>query len=226
LGHGADLHGIEHDGLRFEVLVGQLETGIPQRELARAELLRLVEREDPLLAGLLSRRESLHGEVFVDRHVRVLARVDDLHRVGAVLVREEVPDPFFLEEPAHEVEIRFAVLDTVVPALERPLDLQGELDAVLAEDLLDDVGDGHVLEHAALGLPREEPELGNDLEQDVAEILVTAELRNAADDAVEPAFLLLDELDLHADALAEELVERHGPVAHGDGRRDLEPEKP
>ena len=88
-------------------------------------------------------------------------RVGDDHLVAAVGMGEEVIDPLFLHEPAGEVEVGLAVLDAVVAWFVGPLELV--VDAQASEDLLEDVGNGDLLEDPALGLPGQQPELGDDL---------------------------------------------------------------
>ena len=104
----------------------------------------------------LSRWRSSH------RHVGVAhGRIGDDHLVAVVGVREEVIDAFFLHEPAGEVEVGLAVLNAVVTWFVGPQELV--VDAQAGEDLLEDVGNGDLLEDPALGLAGQQPELGDDL---------------------------------------------------------------
>src|SRR5580658_1585073 len=87
--------------------------------------------------------------------------IDQHQRVIAGFVLEIIINALMLHEPADEVERRLAILDAILPRLiasgERVLDgIAAE--AVIAEDLLDDVGRGHLLEDAAIRRPRQHPE--------------------------------------------------------------------
>src|SRR5690348_11204658 len=79
--------------------------------------------------------------------------------VGGVI--EIIVDALMLHEAADEVERRLAILDAVLPRLvaaaQRVLDEGLAAEAVIAEDLLDDLGRGHLLEDAAIGGPRQHP---------------------------------------------------------------------
>ena len=123
VGDRAGLNAVERrlDGL--EVLPRQLEALVPERELARADLLALLPGRDAILLAeppvdLLVDDRGRAGHVGV-----ALGRVGDDHLVAAVGVGEEVVDPLFLHEPAGEVEVGLAVLDAVVARLVGPLEL-------------------------------------------------------------------------------------------------------
>ena len=132
-----------------------------------------------------------------------------------ILVLEEVVDALVLEQAADEVEVGLPVLDAVGPipvAAGEPLVEVGE--AVLAEDLLDDIRDLLVLIGAAVGGARQEPEPGDQggpvhgigpIESDVGE---------AADVAVEESALPVGQLQRHGCRCAQQLVSRDiDPVA-------------
>src|SRR4030095_4637820 len=99
-------------------------------------------------------------------------------RVLAVLVIEEVGDALFLEQPGDEVVVGLAILDAVLARLVGAGELEPEVrESVLAEELLDDVGDRLLLEDAAVGGAREEPEPGDDLRAIVGMVAHRAGLR-------------------------------------------------
>ena len=73
-------------------------------------------------------------------------------------VLEVVVNPLLFHEPADEVEIRLAVLHAVSPGPVGSIEGFFEIrEAVIAEDLLDDVGDFLLLKDPAIGGPRQEP---------------------------------------------------------------------
>jgi hypothetical protein len=76
-----------------------------------------------------------------------------------LFVFEEIVDPFEFHEPADKIQIRFAVLDTVVPlsvgAIETVIKI-GE--AMVAKQLLDDIGNRHLLKDSAISGQAEKPE--------------------------------------------------------------------
>src|SRR3954451_5315794 len=74
---------------------------------------------------------------------------------------EEVVDSLFLHEPAGEVEVGLSVLDAVIAWFVGPLKLEGHAQA--SEDLLENVGNGDLLEDSTLGLSSQQPELRDDL---------------------------------------------------------------
>ena len=155
------LHRVERrlDGL--EVLPRQLEALVPERVLAGSDFLALLPAIDAILLSEPS-FDHLVDDRRRARHVGVAhGRVGDDHLVAAVGVGEEVVDPFFLHEPAGEVEVGLAVLNAVVAWFVGPLELVVDVEA--GEDLLEDVGHGDLLEDPALGLPGQQPELGDDL---------------------------------------------------------------
>ena len=79
-------------------------------------------------------------------------RIGQHQLVLVAFVFEVIVDALLLHEPADEVEIRFAVLDTVEPfsigAAERFFEVRK---TVVPEHLLDDVGNRHLLKDPAVG---------------------------------------------------------------------------
>lgn len=79
-------------------------------------------------------------------HVRppVVGQLED---VSAVLVGKEVVHALLLHQPAHEIEIGFAVLDAVFPGAIAAAQaaIIEVVETVIAEDLRNDVRDGHAL---------------------------------------------------------------------------------
>src|SRR5215203_5110966 len=90
-------------------------------------------------------------------------RIDEQELVPVLGVLEIPVDPLVLEQPRDEVEVAFAVLHAIDPLAIRPKGLELELrDAVILEHRLDDVWHRLVLEDAAVGGSRQEPEPGID----------------------------------------------------------------
>ena len=79
--------------------------------------------------------------------------------VDAVLVLEEIENAFFFQQSRNEIEIGFAILHAVLALQEISVELKlVVLEMHLVEDLLDDIRDLLLLEDAAVGGAREEPQ--------------------------------------------------------------------
>ena len=127
--------------------------------------------------------------------------------VLVLLVLEEVQDSILFHEPGDEVEIRFAILDAIVPRLETPLEHELEIaEPEVSEDLRNDVGDGHPLEDAAIRGARQEPEPGHHFGPIIGEALITAALGEAADEAVDIAIAAVGQSDRQRHLLADDVV--------------------
>ena len=97
-----------------EVFARQFEAMVPNRILGGAHLLALLPIPDshvlPHAAEyFLVIDRGLPGNGWM--HV---PRVGDNHSMPAMGVHEIVVDSLFLHQPAHEIEVRFAVLDTII----------------------------------------------------------------------------------------------------------------
>ncbi len=151
----------------------------------------------------------------------VVAVADD-QGVGAVGVGEVPEQPVLLHQPAGEVEVGLVVLDHVFPfgriALQLPL-IGGE--ASVAEQDLEDVLGGLVLEHPAIPGVGEEPEPRHDL-GNVLRILAAGRLARpeAHHVAVDVARRTLLRRDRARHRLAEDVVRRDRRIV----RRQIEAE--
>ena len=94
-----------------------------------------------------------------------------------------------------------------------------KVDVEAVEHLLEDVRDGQVLEDAALRLLGQQPELRHDLGAVLEKLVIgiLAQLNHVplgqpVDDAVEESFGLVRQVEFDRDGVAEEAVERHGPL--------------
>ena len=157
------LHRVERRLDRLQVLPGQLEALIPESVLAGSDLLALRPATDAILLSEPSFDHLVDGRRRA-RHVRVAhGGVGDDHLVAAIGVGEVVVNPFFLHDPAGEVEVGLTVLNAVVAWFVGPLELV--FDARAGEHLLEDVGHCDLLEDPALGLAGQKPELGDNLRE-------------------------------------------------------------
>src|SRR5262249_44480295 len=74
------------------------------------------------------------------------------------------PDPLFLHQPANEVVIGLAVLNTIFPRGIGPLEVESNtigLNSASREDLADDLGDAQSLKDTRAVSMREEPDARN-----------------------------------------------------------------
>ena len=132
--------------------------------------------------------------------------VDKQELVLAVAVLEVPVDPLVLEQPGDEVVVALAVLHTVHPLAVGAEGLELELgDAVVLEDLLDDLGNGLILEDPAVGGAGQEPEPGLHRRL-VGEVAAAMHARaEARDVAIEKALGVVALLHRHGHGLAEQV---------------------
>src|SRR5262249_30916184 len=134
---------------------------------------------------------------------------------------EVVVDPLLFHEPAHEVEVRLTVLHAVLALDVRAVEpVVEDRHRVVGEDLLDDVGDGLLLEDPTVAGAREEPEPRANGHPVFVVATDTVALGEAGDVAVEVAGPALLALELHRDLLAQEVARLD--VTAGRQRRQLE----
>src|SRR5262249_39094572 len=139
-----------------------------------------------------------------------------------VLVREEVGDALLLEEARNEVVVGLPVLNAVLARIVGARELEAEVrEAVLAEELLQDVGHRFLLEDAAVGGAGEEPEPGDDVRAVVRVIAHRPGLREAADEAVEKPGAA-SRIDGDGDVLPDDGVEVETLVATEHLRLEVE----
>ena len=141
-----------------------------------------------LLAKLAGRRTVDDLVVAGERLVSALG-VSENHLVLAVLVREVVVDALLLHQSTDKVEVRLAVLYAVFPrAMRTGEPILKIRETVVAEHLLDDVRDGHLLEHPAVARSRQQPQPGRLVLRQPA---AGADLGELADDSVEISWLVV-----------------------------------
>ena len=176
--------GQQTGGRGLEVVVGQRVFSAPQflLEVPGIDDVVLVKATGhQVVSGILLPGAFLMGAGGVSNH----------HGVLPFFMLEEVEDAVLLHEARDEVEVCFAVLNTVlhrrVAAVERELVV---LKASIAENLLDDVVDFLVMENLAVGVPRQHPYPRNYFHLVMGEAGIRATLAKVADHAIEVASLL------------------------------------
>jgi hypothetical protein len=205
--------------LGLEMLMRQLEAVVPERHLSRTQLLRLLPGRDAVLLPR-SFTDDFEDQAALAGEIRVApGGVRDDHLVAPGAVLEEVVDPLLLHQAAREGEVGLAVLGAIVTGLKYPLQLVFHVE--VGEHLLEDVGNGDVLEDPALRLLRKEPELRREIQRVGREDRVARALRHADADPVEVLPGVAGERDLGRDLLAQERIERDLAGVLGDA---LEPE--
>src|SRR5579862_2541610 len=102
------------------------------------------------------------------------------------MLLEKVIDTFFFHQSGNKVEISLPVLHTVVALAEGAVEPEFEVaKAELCENRLNNVGDGLLLEDAAVRLARQEPQPGNHFGSIISKAPIRAALGEPADEAVE-----------------------------------------
>jgi hypothetical protein len=117
---------------------------------------------------------------------------------------EVVKDPFVFHQAGGESEVGFPILDAELAGLVGALEFPG--DAETAEHGFEDVGNGLLLEDAALGGPGEGPEGGHDVEGVGGGVVAAHPPGYGVDEALEKTRGLRggEEANRDADRLSEE----------------------
>ncbi len=111
--------------------------------------------------AVLAVRWVVGNRLIAGRRVVGTVGIGQDQHVAVLFMAEIVVDAFLFHQPADEVEAAFAVLHAVFPlavGLAEHVFEVGETE--VAEHLLDDLRDGHVLEDAAVGGTGQQPEPG------------------------------------------------------------------
>ena len=145
--------------LRFQIRLRIQEVEIPQNVLAGLKFLDRLPSADLVGLGTVS-FVLMKGDLFVAGSGTVsIGRIAKHEGMLGLFVPEVVVDSFFLHQPADEVEIRLAVLDTVFPFAIRPGQRLRKIGkSAVTKDLFDDVPSRHLLENAAVRRPSQQPE--------------------------------------------------------------------
>src|SRR5579864_7167552 len=128
--------------------------------------------------------------------------------VFTILVFEEIKNSVLLHQTRYKVKIGLSVLHAILPGIVTAG--QGTLEvaeAPVGEHLLDNVGNGHVLENAAARIASEKPEPGHDFQLIVGEAGVGTAQGEAADETIEVALGLIRQGDADGDILADNVFE-------------------
>ncbi|CAJ6306964.1 Uncharacterised protein [Burkholderia pseudomallei] len=142
---------------------------IPQRDVVRLDPPRALQPLHPFApldrARLLAVRQILQ-RVVRQRQILEPLRVRDHHHMTIRLVLHPEVDPFVLQQPLHEVQIRFLKLHAVLARLVRTFELEPVAVALMAlEHLLDDLRHAHVLEDPAVAVLREKRQPASQLQR-------------------------------------------------------------
>src|SRR5262249_42346753 len=131
----------------------QVESGILEIEFSQRHRSRPYATTEPKTKDVVgvdhhAGRRSI-GQFWVTLNRRVLARrICQYEAVAIRAVLEVPPDPLFLHQPANEVVIGLAVLNTIFPRGIGPLEVESNtigLNSASREDLADDLGDAQSL---------------------------------------------------------------------------------
>src|SRR5579859_904795 len=130
-----------------------------------------------------------------------------------LIVLEEIENATFFHQARNEVESGLAILHDVlalrIAALRAILKI---LKTEKIKNLFDDIRNIFLLKDAAIRSAREKPEPRYDFRAIVAERNVASQARKATDEAVPVALLVVGGGNGDGDALADDILERHGVV--------------
>src|SRR5208282_3703452 len=131
----------------------------------------------------------------------------------AVLMLEEIKNTHVLHQPGNKIKVCLAILDAILSRLIRAGQRTLEIaETRTGEYQLDDVGNRHVLENAAIRIAREKPQPGHDLHLVVGEASIGAALGEAADETIEVTQGLIGQGDADGDILTDNVVEGDGII--------------
>ena len=200
----ADLH-IGHDLLvRLQVVVmRQLEVMVPQRELSGVPALCFLPVEDARLIPLSTLNVVVHNSrVAWDIGMRH-GGVPQHELVAVAGLLEEIEDALFFHQAGSELEVRLAVLDTVLSRRVATPQVVIRVDPI--EHFFQNVGDFFLLEDAALPLARQLPDAGGDGSAVVSHAFARGQLGERGHNALDMALLrAVRPVDAEADLAAEE----------------------
>ncbi|MNF73727.1 hypothetical protein D3C84_557370 [compost metagenome] len=202
-----------HRRAHVDACAGALEIVVVEFQRTGLDFLGQVPVVDVVaLALLLVLRVVRHRAVAGGRGVGAIGIGQHQH-MAALLMAEEVVDPFLFHQAADEVETGLAVLHAVFPLAIRPAQGVFEIGkAQVAEHLLDDLRDGEVLENPAIGGAGQQPKPRAQGGLVTGELALVDVLAATGDDAMEVALTTAIELQAHAHGLAEQLIQVDGVV--------------
>ena len=191
-----------------QTAAGRLEVIVRLGPLTRPELLLILPLGHHVLIDDASAAEIVTGGLLVRARFVRRRVVRQNQRVLAILVLEIVADALFFHQAGNEVEIRLAILHAVIASDEIAVETKLEIgEAEILENLLYDGGSFLVLEDAAIGGARQEPEPGDHLRAVGGQAAILRSLGEAADEAVPMPLLAIGVVDAQRDALAHHVLE-------------------
>ncbi len=201
-------------GAHFQAGAGTLEVVVVEAQRAGLDLARHVPVEEVVALAMAEARRVIGHAGVAGRAVVRAVGIGEHQDVALLFVAEPVVNAFLLHQPADEIEAGLAVLHTVFPlavgAREGILEI-GE--TKVAEHLLDDVRDLLVLEDAAVGGARQQPQPGPQGDLVAGELAGAGALATARDDAVEIPPAAAGEFQREAHRLAQQGIQRQGGIA-------------
>jgi hypothetical protein len=168
--------------------------------------------------GNVEAKRGLRGAVFVDTGL-----IGEGQFVAALVVLEEIENPVLLHEARDEIEGGLAVLHDILALHVGGLGFVLKIvKAEVVEDLLQNVGNGFLLEDFTVGGACEKPGPGNDFSTVVAEALVAADEGKAADKTVPVALAVVRHTHADGDALADDVLRDDGVIFGEQVRAEME----
>src|SRR5260370_18096341 len=203
----ADGHTLDGLFLHLKIFARQLKALGPRGISPGTQFLSFSPRLDAHVLTFAA-GDFVVDDVGLTRHGGMLIRdVRHLHLVRIVGVVEEIIDSFFLHQAADEVEIGFAVLDTIIALVVGGLDFV--VDFMSFMNLVNDLRHGEMLENSAANFFGEQPNLGDNLRAIPDKPLFAWALAEARDQPVEVALLPVELMHLDGHGLTENLLETH-----------------
>jgi hypothetical protein len=142
---------------------------------------------------------------------------------------EIVRDPFFLQQSADEVQIRFPILYAILPGCICAVQLFGVIvKSFLPENLLNDVDCGFLLKYPQIGRPGEQPQPGDHDSRVPGKNLAilardgTVALGERFDNAVEEALLTVGKNDGNRNITADDAVKSNAVIVGEQGKLKVE----
>ncbi len=128
---------------------------------------------------------------------------DLIERLLLLIVFEVLVDALLFQQPADKIEVCFPVLHAIDPAAVTAGEVRFDIgETLIVTHLLDDVGNGHFLEDAAVRSAGQKPEPGAYYGAVTVVLAPRTLLAEAADKAIEMTRLVIGQAQVDADILA------------------------
>src|SRR5271157_914942 len=201
---------------RFEIIVSH-------RILARTEFLLHLPRSDDIFLNMAAFREIDAGFGLYRARLITVGRIGKDQGVLVLFMFKEVANAVLLHKAGDKIEIRFAILHTVLAHFKIALQGISEItEAVVFKNLGNDVGNGHILEDAAVGHASEKPQPGDNNGLIVGKVLVSASNAESTDVSTDVTVTSISQMNLDGDALTDKLIRRDGRVLRKQVQVELE----